>query len=127
MEVDEGAEGWTPSRASFAAGEEPVDGAFFVGFDVVGDEFGDEVAADAVLGSFAGAEFEGVGDEVEVFGEGGFAVGDFYKFDEAGDDIVGEVGLVGDGDDGVGVGGKVVWRVGSKGCPAWMRPGASRE
>ena len=101
MEVDEGAEG-----TLFAAGEEPVDGAFFVGFDVVGDEFGEEVAADSVAGGFAGFEGEGGGDEVEVFGEVGLGVGGGDEGDEAGDDIVVEVGLVGDGEDGVLVGGE---------------------
>lgn len=31
---------------------------------MVGDEFGGEVAANSVSGSFAGFELEGVGDEV---------------------------------------------------------------
>ena len=73
---------------------------------MVGDEFGDEVAADSVAGGFSGSECEGVGDEVEVFDQGGFAVGGFDELDEAGNDVVVEVGLVGDGEDCVGVGGE---------------------
>lgn len=73
---------------------------------MVGDEFGEEVAADAIAGGFAGFEGEGGGDEVEVFGEVGLGVGSGDEGDEAGDDIVVEVGLVGDGEDGVGIGGE---------------------
>ena len=73
---------------------------------MIRDELGDKVAANAVLGGFARFEFEGIGDEVEVFGEGVRAKGDFDELDEAADDVIVEVGLVGDGEDGVLVWGK---------------------
>ena len=101
VQIDQGTKG-----PFLTAGEEPVDGALFVGADVVGDEFGDEVAANAILGGFARFEFEGVGDEIEVFGKGFRAKGDFDELDEAANDVVVEVGLVGDGENGVGVGGE---------------------
>ena len=43
MQVDECAEGFL-----FATGEVPIDGAFFVGLDVVFDKFIEEVAADSI-------------------------------------------------------------------------------
>ena len=101
--------------ALFATGKEPVDRAFFVGFDVVGDEFGQEVAADAFAGGLTWFEFEGGGDEVEVFGEGVGAVGDFDEFDEAADDIVVEVGGVGNGEDTIVSGGEGVMAAGIEG------------
>lgn len=106
VQVDECAECADCFAIASAAGEEPVDGAFFVGLDVVGDEFGEEVATDAIAGAFVLAEGEGVGDEVEVFSEVGFTVGGFDEFDEAGNEVVVEVGLVGDGQNCVGVGGE---------------------
>ena len=75
---------------------------------MVGDEFGQEVAADAFAGGLTWFEFEGGGDEVEVFGEGVGAVGDFEEFDEAADDIVLEVGGVGNGEDTIVSGGEGV-------------------
>ncbi len=48
MQVNKGTEG-----ALFAAGEQPVNRAFFVGFVVIADKFIDEVAADALEGGFA--------------------------------------------------------------------------
>ena len=73
---------------------------------MIRDELGDKVAANAILGRFARFEFEGVSDEVEVLGEGFWAKGDFDELDEAASDVVVEVGLVGDGEDGVLVWGK---------------------
>ena len=112
VQVDQGTKG-----AFLAAAEEPVNGALLIGFDVVGDELVDEVAADAIEGRLARLEGEGIGDEVEVFGEGVGAKGDLDELDEAVDDVVIEVGLVGDGNDGVGISGELLVLAGVEGLP----------
>ena len=95
MQVDECAKGFL-----FATGEVPIDGAFFVGLDVVFDKFIKEVATDAIAWVFACSEGEGDRDVVEVGLEVLGAVGGFEEFDDLVYDVVGEVGFVGDGDYG---------------------------
>lgn len=55
-----------------------------------------KIAADAFLSAFSVFEFESVGNEIEVFGEGFGTVSDAQKFYKAGNDVVIEVGSVGD-------------------------------
>jgi hypothetical protein len=85
--------------------DEGAEGAFFGGFDVIRDKFADEVTARSIEGEFVILQGEGVGDKLEVIGEGVGGVGDFEEVEESGNDVVGKVGSVGDGDNAVGIGG----------------------
>ena len=97
VEVDQGLE-----AVLLAAVEEPVDGTLAgagdgIGLAVVVEEVVQEVVADD-LPAGAALFAQGLGDEVQVVLQGIRTVDCTDKLDKAGDDIVLEVGLVGDGD-----------------------------
>jgi hypothetical protein len=78
-------------KAAFRAGEEPVDGALFVGLDVVFIEIFEEVLAQVFTKSFF--------NEAQVFFVVFHTEGDFQEVFEAGSDIVFKPVAIQDGDD----------------------------
>ena len=84
-----------------AAVEEPVDGALLIGFQVIGVEVVEKIAADDLFGLPLAPQ--GIGDKSQVLVQGLFAVDHLKKADEAVDNIVLEVIIVADGYDVVGV------------------------
>ena len=97
MEVDQGLE-----AVLLAAVEEPVDGPLAgagdgIGLAVVVEEVIQEIVSDD-LAAGAALVAQGLGDEVQVILQGIRAVDGTDKLDKASDDIVLQIGLVGDGD-----------------------------
>lgn len=78
----------------------PIDGAFLVGFQVIGVEISKEVVANDLTGHIA-LVAQGIGNKAQVFLQGIGAVNLADKLHRAGDDVIGEVLVVGYGDDGV--------------------------
>ena len=89
----------------FAGVEQPVDGAFLVGLAVVGVKIVQEIAADDLPRRALAAQR--VGDKAEVFFQRVVAVNHADELDKAGDDVVGKIFVVTDGDDVVRIGGVV--------------------
>jgi len=71
---------------------------------VVFVEVAAEVAADGVVGGFAGFLPQGFGEPGHVFGFGVFTPNDTDEFADAVGAVVVEPGLIGDGDDAIIVG-----------------------
>ena len=97
VEVDQGLE-----AVLLAAVEEPVDGPLAgagdgIGLAVVVEEVVQEIIPDD-LAAGAALVAQGLGDEVQVVLQGIRTVDGANKLDKAGDDIVLQVGFVGDGD-----------------------------
>ena len=87
-----------------AAVKEPVDRPLLIDLQMVGIEVVDEVAADDVAGGALSAE--GVRDEAEVFLQRGLSVDRLDELHEAAHNVIFEVFIIADGEDGVLVGGE---------------------
>ena len=79
-----------------AAVEEPVDRTLLIGFQMVGIEVIQEVAADHLAGRTLAAER--VSDELEVFFQRLFAVDGLYPLHKPSGDVIVEVVIIADGD-----------------------------
>ena len=86
-----------------AAVKHPIDRAFLIGLDMVGDEIVQEIIADDPTAGIA-LVAESICDEAHVFLQRIFAVNDPHEFHEPSDDIVPEILFIGDGDAVVVVG-----------------------
>ena len=92
-------------KAVFLSGaEQPVDRPFLVGFQMVGVEIAEEIAADHLPGGAFPAQC--IGDEAKVLLQRILAVDRADKIDEPADDIILEILIVADGNDVVAVGNK---------------------
>src|SRR5256885_9225326 len=80
--------GKTLERPLLAAGEEPVDGPAFVGFQVIFEEILSEVAADRVARMFVPVGSNALGDELEILFQVFLWPGHAYELDETISSIV---------------------------------------
>src|SRR5690606_674733 len=63
----------------FAAGEQPVNWALFVGLQMILKEAGRQVATDGVVGSFAGLAAKAIGQPFHILNQGVLAPDNLYK------------------------------------------------
>jgi hypothetical protein len=103
-------------------GKQPVDRAFFVGFQVILEKARREIATDGVEAGFVAFRAETCGDEGEVFLQNVlvFAPDGDQEFAQAMSGVVFEPVGFGDRDDAVGIGGKAAIAAGVEAFVAGM-------
>ena len=84
-----------------AAVKEPVDGAFLVGLHMVSVETADEVIANNLTGSPPAPQ--SISDKLEILLQRVLAIDHFHKLDEAAHNVIVEVFVIADGDNGIRV------------------------
>ena len=98
VQVDQSLEG-----ALFATAEEPVDGALFIGLQVVFEELVGNVAANGLVWGFRGFGAQALGQPGHVVFQCVWPPDGTQEFTDAAGCVVGKPEFVGDGDDAVSI------------------------